>query len=278
MTTHTSGAAMDRRALASAARDSLRHPGFVVGAAMMLAFAAWFYYDTRNMSFRKEAVPLRKPLAALSKAALDPPYEFIQADTLNADVLNSLGTDKYLQWALADTEEVDARSHVKRVSLFVTYYTGQVDPVPHVPENCYYGSGYRVAATEDREMEIASLGIKIPVRLLEFDKRGPGGSSRPTVMYFFSVNGTYTANREVVRYRLSDPYQKYGYFSKVEIKFDNGRGLPCTRDELFAAGHKFMERLLPLLVHDHWPDWAAVTGQTAGAQPADAATVTAPEP
>ena len=72
------------------------------------------------------------------------PYKVLEKSKIdNKDVLESLGTEDYLQWILEDTT-VDVLSPVRNCSVFITYYTGNPDQVPHVPEACYTGGGNEV--------------------------------------------------------------------------------------------------------------------------------------
>jgi hypothetical protein len=69
------------------------------------------------------------------------PYVVKQKEQiLNRDVLESLGTEEYLQWIL-EAPDAAPGSPTRFCSLFITYYTGNPDMVPHVPDECYVGGG-----------------------------------------------------------------------------------------------------------------------------------------
>ena len=225
---------------------------------------AGFVGATWNVWLQKRPCPLRKPLDKLDRSALHP-YEWERSITLSPDTLNSLGTDQYLQWVLEDVSLDDANSPIKRAILFITYYTGEPDPVPHIPDVCYLGSGFDIAASDDREMQIPELGRTVPVRLLEFERVGRGAEPRLTVLYTFHTNGQFATGRNQVRTIVGNPFEEYAYFCKVELRFESRAGQSATRDELMEGGTKLFRRLLPLLIEQHLPDWAALHDRSARA-------------
>ncbi len=237
---------------------SLRRRGFVACVIMLALMTAGFYAVTWKMRLRKLPVPLRAPLAKLDKSALFPPYRFKEAFDINPEVLDTLGTDQYIQWILYD-ESVDEANPVRRVSLFITYYTGQPDPVPHIPEACYLGAGYLVRKSEDWTVSLPELKLEIPARLLELEKRGRLGSEQPIVAYLFGVNGQFASDRNAVRAIIGNPFEPYSYFSKVEVRFDSPTtGATPNREQARAAADRLFKKLVPVLVNNHWPDWKAL--------------------
>lgn len=213
----------------------------------------------------KERIDLKKPFSELDELQLGP-YKVIQRRTIeNQDILEELGTDEYIDWVLEDSE-VDEHSPVRYCSLFLTYYTGNPDQAPHVPEECYLGSGNIREATEKVSLICPIAGDqtrKIDIRHLVFK---PGNVSiwqsapKFSVMYLFRVNGLYAADRNEVRAIMArNLLGKYSYFSKVEWNFFGlgygnikARG---SRDEVIAASEKLLSVIVPLLEDDHWPDW-----------------------
>lgn len=242
--------------IATAVRSSLRQPGFVICTVVLAALTVCFYGMTRNVQFRKKAAPLKKELADLNKASLLP-YEFKTANPIQPEVIDALGTDKYIDWILFDTS-VPETSTAKRVRLFVTYYTGQPDQVPHVPDVCYQGGGYRQRGARDLVLEVPEISRSVPIRILEFEKTGRVGSLRPTVIYTFAVNNTFAADRTAVRLTINQPLETFAYFSKIEVQFDSLTGQPATPEEAVAATEKLFRVLLPELFTNHYPDWAAL--------------------
>jgi hypothetical protein len=51
---------------------------------------------------------------------------------------------------------------------------------------------------------------------------------------------------------LNDLTNTYAYFSKVEVSFPR-----ATREQCVAGARKLYNRLLPVLLEAHWPDFEA---------------------
>ena len=92
------------------------------------------------------------------------------------------------------------------------------------------------------------LEIKIP-------ERGMNSSSRKIVSYVFSVNGDYACTRTEVRLKQRNWRDRYAYFSKVEVWFDEGA--ERSFEENVAAMEDIYQKVLPMLYSEHWPDWEA---------------------
>jgi hypothetical protein len=256
---------------------SCSHPAFVL-CVVTLALAA----GSKEAAIRwfgdwmtKLPIPLRKSLDDLDETRLAPYRVTRKSKIENADILESLGTDNYIQWELEDTEAA-ASSAVRYCSLFITYYTGNPDRVPHVPEECVTGAGdtmisrdaerLRVTVGETRFEDLDKDGdtVRLPVRYLMF-LRNPRSiwetEEKYAVIYFFKANGRFASSRMGTRRILGENLLgRYSYFSKVEWKFYGiGPGGPIhgTREEILAASEKLMSHLLPLLETEHWPDWEA---------------------
>jgi len=232
-------------------------PAFLICVAV-LATAASVVIEPVS----KEPLPLKKPLDLLDEKGLAP-YKVISKDKIdNDDVLRSLGTKYYIQWYLEDSNAA-TDSAVRRCMLFITYYEVP-DRVPHVPEECYTGGGYRRLSSESMTLQVKRDGtnVKIPVRYLTF---GGGRSSQWqsdadfSVLYFFKVNGEYGNNRADARLALNkNILGKYSYFSKVEWKFFNSRfgiAIYPEKSEAVAASQKLLAVILPILEKEYWPDW-----------------------
>lgn len=213
-----------------------------------------------RVTMAKEPIPLRAPLAKLDKSRLGT-YRFARARTLDSAVVNSLGTEEYIDWMLVDTS-VSRDNPLHYAHLFVTYYTGEPDAVPHTPDHCYQGSGYTTDRARNTTLHIKTLedAPDVPVRVLSFVKSGIFDGDKIPVLYTFHCNGRFVATAAGVRSAANNPRDKYAYFSKVEVNF--GRESDANRypswDDALAASKRLLERVLPLLVNEHWPDWKAV--------------------
>ncbi|MBE3145287.1 MAG: hypothetical protein IMZ61_15420, partial [Planctomycetes bacterium] len=144
---------------------------------------------------KKEPLLLKKPLSELEKSNLAP-YKVVEKTKIeNQDILNTLGTEDYIQWTLEDTS-VSPESNVRFCTLFVTYYS-LPDIVPHRPEECYIGGGLQGIKFETVMLRVAQ-GLnerQIKTRYLVFtDTKSDvslGGASSFPILYTFNANGKY---------------------------------------------------------------------------------------
>jgi len=230
-----------------------------------------------GVCLKKEPLPLKKPLELLDESDLSP-YKVVSKEKIESeDVIESLGTENYIQWELEDTN-TSSGTAVRYCELFITYYD-LPDYVPHVPEECYIGTGFQLLASDSVTFEINRASArhknsgpdqspfqtqKIPGKYLVFTSTSLGhwqSSPKIPVLYLFNVNGVYTDSREEARMTLNkNIFGKYSYFSKVEWKFFNekyGARIYPTRTEAIMASEKLLAVILPVLESQHWPDWPA---------------------
>lgn len=145
------------------------------------------------------------------------------------------------------------------VHLSVTYYTGMVDTVAHIPDRCMTAAGFDTSEARDEKWDLGNrLGMEkgepIPLRFMVFDDRNSGRNISRALAYFFHVNGSYEGGVAAVRLKLQDLRQKHAYYSKVEVMTlgsDTRRTQEVLKDFLLVA--------LPS-VETCLPDWSAVAG------------------
>ncbi len=216
-----------------------------------------------GIAVTKEAIPLKKSMDDIDESLLTPYIITRRGKIENLDVLESLGTDEYIEWILEDTE-TGKYSPTRYCSLFITYYTGDPDQVPHVPEECYTGSGNQQLASRTIRLSIGKDDQKreLDAKSLVFR---PGNDTEWNVtnfsrLYFFRANGFYANSREGVRaIMFKNIFGKYSYFSKVEWEFfgmsAHGTKIRPKQDEIAEGSEKLLSILVPLLENEHWPDW-----------------------
>ncbi len=242
----------------------------------VLALAAGFKeaaIEQFGIVFKKQSIPLRKSLDDLDESKLAPYRVGRKLKIENPDVLEALGTKDYIQWELEDTE-ADALSPTRYCSLFITYYTGDPDRVPHVPEECFTGTGYQLFSRQEvtltldiGQARIAGLKTnsgkpELGVRYLAFSKKDTNvwmSNLKFGVMYFFKANGKFASSRTGTRTIMGkNLFGTYSYFSKVEWKFYGagpGSLIYGKKTDVLSASEKLISVLLPLLETEHWPDW-----------------------
>ncbi len=222
-----------------------------------------------KVTFTKKAVPLKRPLVAMDTSKLGPEYRLAatQPPPLSEEVLENLGTHEYLQWFIEDVRRPpdDPRGLVR---LFITYYTGKADPVPHNPEECYSAGGASLAGKTMMTVDLSGPHgdrVEIPVKVLDFVP-SPRSSlvvraeARPLVVaYFFYTNGRYETTRTGVRVATGSLMDRYAYYCKIEMTFtDRQAGIPADRKQTMEATRDLLKKLMPILWADHFQDWDAL--------------------
>jgi hypothetical protein len=219
-----------------------------LGAVLAGPVARW-----TDLKQTKKPLPLNAPLTRLAGEQLAP-YKVVRREALDPTIVEALGTEDYLSWMLEDTSLAPG-DPLHKAGLLVTYYTGGNALVPHTPDVCYLGAGYEPSqAHENLEVSVPSLGEEestVPVRVCSFAKTAIFDSDVTSVVYTFYCNGRFAATRTDVRLLTHDPRDTYAFFSKVEVSFPL-----ATREQNVAGAEKLFDRLLPLLIRDHWPDFA----------------------
>lgn len=265
------GAAARRRALLAAVS-----PRYILCLALLLGSAAGLqlFANLTGVHFRKEPVPLKQPLTLFDFSRLEPQYVRYHRlpPPLNEEMVQKLGTHQYGHFLLEDVTR--SRSDPTRLAnVFLTYYTGQPNMVPHVPEECYVAGDYdQMGPTEEVELHVPGCGAEkdlIPVRVLQFQARS-GKEQLRTVLYFFHVNGKYLTTRDSVRLVSSNPWETHAYYAKIEITFSDdlegvGQSGFAGKRESLQAAEPLLQKLMPVLLEDHFAwdqvhEAAAATG------------------
>lgn len=244
--------------------SSFLQPAFLICVVLLAIGSAGMSIAIKRFGvyLKKEPWPLKKSLDLLDEKGLGP-YKVVEKEKIeNKDVVESLGTEDYIQWILEDTKTA-VDSNVTRCLLFITYYD-LPDRVPHVPEECFAGTGFQKLTSEKLEFIINKddIDVEVPAKHLVFTGRKSNYWDRGTkfsVFYLFNVNGIYANSRESTRIALNkNIFKKYSYFSKVEWYFiDPRRGgrTYMKKEEAVAASQKLLDVILPILEKEHWPDW-----------------------
>jgi hypothetical protein len=209
---------------------------------------------------KKEPLRLKKSLDFLDEKDLSP-YSIKPENKLkiqNEEIVKALGTQDYIEWIIED-ENTPNNSSVYRCLLFITYYDCP-DKVPHVPEECWTGGGFRKLGSESITLDInnnTGFKLKIPAKYLVFGPQKLNllqSNTRIPNIYFFIVNGEYVGSREAARIALNkNLFGKYSYFSKLELVFNQIPNMP-SKEEAITASEKLLSVILPILEKEHLPD------------------------
>lgn len=247
-------------------RGRLLAPPFITAVVLLVtaAILAGPVGSAMDLRQNKAPLPLRQPLSTLSADSIRP-YTIEERLTLQPPVVEALGTTDYVYWRLHDTSlpDTDPLAHPR---LFVTYYTGGRHIVPHTPDQCFLGAGYEPAmAHENRDLPLPSLtpAFKgIPIRVCTFLRTAIFNREEVTVVYTFGCNGGFAATRNEVRLMTNNPWARHAYFSKVEVHFPR-----VGREESVRGASKLFNKVLPVLMSNHWPDFAAAEEAARGDDP-----------
>ena len=290
---------------------------FVAAAGVLACAALAFNVGTQVMDvyFKKQAVPLRQVLDDPDHGIPSKLGSWVKVSeqaSLNPDVEHSLGTNKFVFRVyangaaigeeavaeLTDRDEDEAKVERRRklmgrlmmeqpnafVSFAVTYYTGLVDTVAHVPDRCMVADGYDV---RPGSYVVEPFGTTMPdgtrrdleYRFITFeDQTGRGRTSR-NVLYFFHCNGDYVDGPLGVRLKLQNLLERHAYYAKVEMMTDEvlPRGIDIpeeqrrqARDEAVNAMTGLLAEALPE-IERCLPDWKQVKANAAAAPAAVAA-------
>lgn len=245
----------------------------VAVAALLLTTAT----AALKLHFQKQSVAIARQLA-LIPADLGPWKQVTKDEPLEADMEQTLGTRQYIfRWyvdtrmvpqsaidefadASADRQQGMVRMLADQqqgcaVQLAVTYYTGLIDTVAHIPDRCYIADGY-----EPSSYDIVNWSTghsrSTEARYIHFeDQTGRRAAEPMNVAYFFRVNDAYTSSPLQVRWKLQDLRQKYGFYAKVEL-------MTVMKDHAKSAAvmTDFLTYAMPE-IEKSWPDWQKVNAK-----------------
>lgn len=259
-------------------------PRFIAAAVILLVCAASLqaFITMTQRILIKQPIELRRDLAMLP--SIIGPYEVTKKDpALSSDMEAALGTTQYISWWFRDTRVPEGQPG-SVIRLHVPYYTGTIDTVPHVPDRCFVAGGATPTGTDVLNIHVASDRItrredgqvnavtmsgnlvtmpsdRIPITRVKFTTAGNQAQTYG-VTYFFVANNAYTARPEGVRLMAFNLFDRYAYYSKVEV-------MPIgveDMDEVVRLTEEFLSHVLPEIFLC-LPDWEAANAapQTASA-------------
>lgn len=208
-----------------------------------------------------------------------------------AEVESVLGTTNYLirMYKLKDTGEGPA----VMIDLHLAYYTGNIGPVPHVPDRCFVGGGMQIgeilgdkplgldasswrvvdegakifeARVPDEYSDRPGTYVRLPRDAAEINIRtmkflNPGGTEVYSG-YFFVANGGWVSRAEQVRLLAFDLRSVYAYYLKIQVTSTS----VSSGEELVSRAGSLLSELMPEIMRCV-PDWVEVE---AGRYPGDA--------
>jgi hypothetical protein len=164
----------------------------------------------------------------------------------------------------AIVSELEMKNHSGDViHLGLTYYTGLVDTVAHIPDRCYIADGYEPSSYDIPTWQLGpdSAGKMFPlaVRFISFSDSTGNNRVSKCVAYFFHTNGHYESDPLGVRQTLEDLTERYGYYSKIELMtlVPKGQATPHDIDVTSQAMTEFLTAARPQ-IELCLPDWQKV--------------------
>jgi exosortase len=243
--------------------------------AVLVTLAIVFNSVTARLQlyFHKDPVALREPLATIP-ALLGAWRQISGNDTpLDADTAAVLGADSYVMRDYVDTRRIDpalldsldGASDIDRarrlaqielsdpravVHLGIYYYTGRIDSVTHIPENCYVAAGFLPSGPPENQAWLINA-LPLAVRVNQFSYPDPLRPLQCTVVYFYQVDGQYVSESWQVRASMLNVFSRHAYYAKMELMStvkDPVEAQAVLRDFL-SAGIASFEHCLPGTPH-----------------------------
>lgn len=264
-------------------RALLRQPAFIIVGGILLISAISLNAASQFMQLHFQKLPV--PLARDFKTIPSHLGHWVQVSTdepLEPDMEHVLGATNYVFRDYVDDRKVpgsrlaefkDKSFHERQellarlqheypdavVNVGLTYYTGMVDTVAHIPDRCYIADGYepssyKILSWSAFEGRPGRDPQHDDVRYINFeDQVAARNSEACNVAYFFQANGGYTSDPIGVRIRLQDLRQRYGYYAKVELKtvMENPDASARIMNDFLTSALPEIEKCLP--------DWNALT-------------------
>jgi hypothetical protein len=259
----------------------LRRPAFVVVAAVLLVAAIGLNAAVNFMAlhFKKEPVALAHELGTIP-GRIGTWVQVTQDQPLDSEMEDVLGTNKYIfreyvnesmvpgvaeRFKDKDTEtrrkmlrDIRQKSPQAVIRLSVTYYTGMVDTVAHVPDRCVTADGYEPTSYEQPAWAIGrdlppalkhGVGDKVQVRYINFENQTGASTDPCNISYFFSVNGEFACDPLDVRGKLANLWEKKAYYAKIETMT-----MMPSKEEAEKTQIDFLSAAMPDVIRC-MPDW-----------------------
>ena len=179
---------------------------------------------------------------------------------------------KQAEWG-GTLRRIQAQNPEAVMSLAVTFYTGMVDTVTHIPDVCMVADGYQPKDPKKVPVAAGHFPDGSP-RLVEMqfttfeDQTGHGRVARD-VAYLFHCNGGYEPSHVGVRGKLQNLFERHGYYAKVELMTDEPTRVEARAAKSEARNAKSVAAMADLLsvalpqIERCLPDWNEVKGGNA---------------
>ncbi len=261
----------------------------LIATATLTVSAISFHFAVAaaNYYLQKHPVPLREPLTDISRRLGLWEAEGVDG-RLTAEMEEDLGTKHYIdRWYARQGPDVVAG----RIHVHLTYYTGLIDTVPHIPDRCLVASGavlHTRPANHDLALDrntwvldpdrvnlrtgepywsytyrdlVTAEPITVRMPFGEFRLRTSEYrmTKRPDIRihagYFFIANGQVTPFPDRVRRFAFDLTTRYAYYAKVQFTMYTVEDIGT--EDFVETASDLLADLLPEVMRC-LPDWAEV--------------------
>lgn len=175
-------------------------PAFTVAAAVLVLAAVGVHAFTLSQGHQLVTgdAQLRQPLYLFPKEL--GPYRRTGEQTLSREVVDEMGTTRYILWTYQPHGAASIR-------LLISFHSGMADSSPHVHERHYTAGGGTAKPLEQR-----TIG-SVPLTLAQLSPR----LHDAVLGYFYVANGQLVATAKEARAIVRNPREPYPYWCKVEI-------------------------------------------------------------
>lgn len=284
--------------LLTAVRRVFSQPAFLAAAMLLGVCAATLNTAAAFMKLHFKKQPCAMRVSSLRQGIPTTLGKWVMVSTdeaIDPEVEQVLGTSQYIFRDYVDSSrvsdeeikqlksvparsrdamirDIQSRHPAAVLRAAITYYTGLVDTVAHVPERCYVADGFEVKSHDDYQMTLKHPGgetTAVPFRFVSFQDSSNLGAEVADVSrnvgYVFHCNGAYENDHLAVRARLQNLFEPYGYYAKLELMTAVVPS-PAARQYAIDANDKddskeamvdFMTQMLPEF-EKCMPDWKAL--------------------
>lgn len=197
--------------------------------------------------YQKESIAVRRPLSQFDFSKLRSFQDGWVRENIEISV-KDVGTEEFLNVRFNKSDGTKNQS----IILFVTYYSDPHDKVAHTPDVCARQSGSVMKKMTTITLDIPELEEeygKIKVRLLLFNE--PKYNVNSVYLYVLFVSDRFKVHRDLVRWEIYKPGDKYVFFSKIE-SFSVYK-LHEDPDDAIENCKQMLREAIPVLLRDHFP-------------------------
>lgn len=269
-------------------------PAFIAAVAVLGIAAVGLNAATQAMKvyFKKEAVPLRHKLDSPTEgipSTLGPWVMVKEELSLDPDTQHALGTEQFAFRTYVNRDMLQDAKNIKPEDLVkfdgadettqgrllamiqaempeaivhfqMTYYTGLLDTVTHIPDRCMIAGGYQPTSYDVKDWTFTlpdGSTRDLKFRFINFEDQTGAGKVPTRIAYFFHSNGAYSDDHAEVRLWLQNLFERHGYYSKIELMTHGRASEAADTEASLQSVTDLLTHALPE-IERCLPDWKQV--------------------